>query len=277
MPAMRVTAQVSIFLLIGSVITPCANAFGPDGHLFVGSVAVRYLCADARNAVDDLLAGQSLGRAGQWADWIRSDPKWRHTLRWHYINVADGESVETVSGAESEDVLWAIRRFERELADESLPASERATALRFLAHFTADLHQPLHVGRAEDRGGNRIDVRAGRRNMNLHAFWDAQNLLKDERQASGLTQDQQIRALVVLTKDRVPELQADFPLDWARESFAFRALVYDFPAPESGAAVSLDSAYRAAAAEIVNARLSEAGVRLAGQLNRIFCVRPDTR
>lgn len=277
MPVMRVAAQVSIFLLTGWVMAPCAGAFGPEGHLLVGAVAERDLCADARNAVNQLLEGQSLGQAGRWPDWIRSDPEWKHTRTWHYINVGDDEPIEQVVKGDHQDVLWAIRRFDRRLADETLTAEERATALRFLAHFTADVHQPLHVGRAEDRGGNRIAVRVGKRITNLHAVWDAEALLKDERKKRGLTRDQQAQGLVVRTQGRVAAFQADPPLEWARESQALRALVYAFPAPEGDAAVRLEGEYLAVATDIVHSRLSAAGVRLAGRINRIFCRLPDAR
>ena len=277
MPVMRVAAQVSIFLLTGWVMAPCAGAFGPEGNLLVGVVAERDLCADAHNAVNQLLEGQSLGQAGRWPDWIRSDPEWKHTRTWHYINVGDDEPIEQVVKGDHQDVLWAIRRFDRRLADETLTAEERATALRFLAHFTADVHQPLHVGRAEDRGGNRIVVRVGKRITNLHAVWDAEALLKDERKKRGLTRDQQAQGLVVRTQGRVAEFQADPPLEWARESQALRALVYAFPAPEGDAAVRLEGEYLAAATDIVHSRLSAAGVRLAGRINRIFCRLPDAR
>ncbi len=277
MPVMRVAAQVSIFLLTGWVMAPCAGAFGPEGHLLVGAVAERDLCADARNAVNQLLEGQSLGQAGRWPDWIRSDPEWKHTRTWHYINVGDDEPIEQVVKGDHQDVLWAIRRFDRRLADETLTAEERATALRFLAHFTADVHQPLHVGRAEDRGGNRIAVRVGKRITNLHAVWDAEALLSDERKKRGLTRDQQAQGLVVRTQGRVAAFQADPPLEWARESQALRALVYAFPAPDGDAAVRLEGEYLAVATDIVHSRLSAAGVRLAGRINRIFCRLPDTR
>jgi hypothetical protein len=258
-------------------MAPCAGAFGPEGHLLVGAVAERDLCADARNAVNQLLEGQSLGKAGRWPDWIRSDPEWKHTRTWHYINVGDDEPIEQVAKGDHQDVLWAIRRFDRRLADETLTAEERATALRFLAHFTADVHQPLHVGRAEDRGGNRIAVRVGKRITNLHAVWDAEALLKDERKKRGLTRDQQAQGLVVRTQGRVAAFQADPPLEWARESQALRALVYAFPAPEGDAAVRLEGEYLAVATDIVHSRLSAAGVRLAGRINRIFCRLPDAR
>ena len=45
-------------------------------------------------------------------------------------------------------------------------------ALRFVAHLVGDIHQPLHAGFAEDRGGNSVDVRFNGRKENLHSLWD---------------------------------------------------------------------------------------------------------
>ena len=69
---------------------------------------------------------------------------------------------------------------------EPLPAAE---ALKFVTHFVGDIHQPLHVSRTSDRGGNSIPVHvdfqnhtAKPRNLrgqalthhhsNLHGVWD---------------------------------------------------------------------------------------------------------
>ena len=35
-----------------------------------------------------------------------------------------------------------------------------------------DVHQPLHAGYADDRGGNKYHVRVFGRGTNLHALWD---------------------------------------------------------------------------------------------------------
>lgn len=265
---MRVAAQVSLFLLAGQLVAPLAAAFGPDGHWLAGVVAEHHLCAGARHEIERLLDGEMLGRAGRWPDWIRSSREWSHTRPWHYINVDDEATVTSVSKASTQHVLWAIARSNAQLADATLPRAERATALRFLAHFVADVHQPLHVGRAADRGGNSIPVRVGERKTNLHAVWDAQDLLRTDR---GERKDQQVQALIALTEGRAEALQADPPLDWARESKALRSSVYAYQTPEGGGEADLDAAYLAAALDIINMRLSEAGVRLAGLINAIYC------
>jgi len=49
----------------------------------------------------------------------------------------------------------------------------KGTALRFILHILSDLHQPLHAGRSEDRGGNDIKLNWFGKDTNLHAVWDS--------------------------------------------------------------------------------------------------------
>ncbi|GIR81319.1 MAG: hypothetical protein CM15mP83_0450 [Flavobacteriaceae bacterium] len=54
------------------------------------------------------------------------------------------------------------------------PAERTRPYLRLLVHFVGDMHQPLHVGRSEDRGGNDIKVLWFGKNSNLHRVWDSE-------------------------------------------------------------------------------------------------------
>lgn len=263
MPAMRVGLQLTIvcWLVIWPVLQ--AAAYGPTGHRIAGAIAEDYLCEEARLEISQLLGGESLGSAGRWPDWIRADPKWRHTRPWHYVNVPDGESVVNAPHDRQGNVLQAIARFQRELVDPDLPSRQRAEALRFLAHFVADVHQPLHVGRAEDRGGNAIELMVFGKLTNLHALWDAEQLLRMDK----LGLDEQIGALQGLAAGQVGDWQAGDHLVWAQESMQLRERVYSF---EAGAA-ELPHAYLVMARNISGMRLVQAGVRLAGSLNTMFC------
>jgi S1/P1 Nuclease len=44
------------------------------------------------------------------------------------------------------------------LKSADAPRNEKRAALRFIAHLVGDIHQPLHAGFAEHRGGNSVDV-----------------------------------------------------------------------------------------------------------------------
>src|SRR5262249_27997043 len=150
-----------------------AGAFGPDGHRIAGLLAEPRLCPAARAEVAALTGGEPLAELGLWADMIREERP--ESAPWHYMNIADlrpgGESRAAVAAYRSPpegDVLSAIDRFFTALSNRSLPETQRLDALRFLVHFVVDVHQPLHVGRVEDRGGNQIDVRYGDKVVNLH-------------------------------------------------------------------------------------------------------------
>jgi hypothetical protein len=133
-------------------------------------------------------------------------------------------------------------------------------------HLVADIHQPLHVGRYRDRGGNTIEVRIGRKKTNLHAYWDSDALEQDIDSPHAYAARLVNRSRPVESGWRAAE-----PVDWAVESKAYRDEVYAYPRnPESGIAEP-DAAYQARALEIIGLRLYQAGVRLAGELNGVFC------
>src|SRR5690606_31067284 len=80
-------------------------------------------------------------------------------------------------------VVSAILDNTRILADPRRSDAARLQALKFVVHFIADVHQPLHAGAAQSKGGNTIQVRVpapfippwadGNPGSNLHSVWDS--------------------------------------------------------------------------------------------------------
>lgn len=277
MPFVRAALQLVSLSVLSTICAGEALPYGPTAHRIVGMVAASYLCPDATAAVDDILDGESLAEAGLWADRIRGDPAWRHASPWHYVNIADDVPVETAEGGgERGDVLRAIARFRAESGDAAVPPARRAEALRFLVHFVADVHQPLHVGRAEDRGGNEIDVVVEGKRTNLHALWDAELLLRRDRREHGYSVADQAREVRALTAQDARALQRSGVLDWAGESKAVRPYVYGYARPAAGP-FAPDDAYLAMAGQVSMLRLSQSAVRLAGVLNELFCAAGELR
>ncbi len=269
MPAMRrsVHHAVTAALLIAAALSSVSvHAFGPAGHRVAGYLAEQHLCAETRIALQPLLAGMPLAEAGLWPDWIRQLPEWEHTKPWHFLNVSDRGSIARAARQSPDNVLAALERFEQELADTSLGNRRRGQALRFVVHFVVDLHQPLHVGRASDRGGNLIPVVLAGRTTNLHAVWDGEQLPPT---GSRNARERAQRLPDPATADLRRWLRAS-PADWARESQALRSQVYDYPAPAVGVPVALPTAYLEQASAIVEQRLLQAGRRLAGRLNALL-------
>jgi len=262
-----------------SAATPStASAFGPLGHRIAGMLAQPALCAAARDEVAQLGDGESLAELGLWADKIRGISGWAGSAPWHYMNVDERDSVRgdavaalaAIRGFRSPpegDVLSAISRFRSELADRAQTDSQRAIALRFLVHFVVDVHQPLHVGRGADRGGNDVDVRYGPTVATLHRFWDT-----DVLELRHLGPERYARSL----RERFNSAAApgrDGPAVWAAESLALRPAVYAFERAEAshGSPRTLDAAYLAAAQSVVEERLVRAAERLAATLNDALC------
>ena len=145
------------------------------------------------------------------------------------------------------------------LKSPDAPRNEKRIALRFIAHLVGDIHQPLHAGFAEDRGGNSVDVRFNGRKESLHSLWDT--ALVELEQGSPAEIAARIQAVV--TEEDRQQWQQGTPADWALESLAIvRAQMYRLPA--SG---EITATYAESAGAVIRTRLAQSGARLAWMLN----------
>jgi len=248
-------AGVRVFLgLMLVALTPSVWAWGGQGHQALAELAWQRLTPKARAAVSQLLAlepGQTLGSIASWADTIR-DPL---TAPWHYVNFPRGDCHYKAERdcPDGHCVVRAIEQQEAILAAPG-PEEERLRALKFVVHFVGDIHQPLHAGYRDDRGGNKFQLRAFMRGSNLHAVWDS-GLLRQ------LDLDNQ--ALVALLQ-KVPLPGADARAPMARAAEESCRLVGQagfYPAER------VDQAYLAQFSPVVLERLALAARRLAWMLS----------
>jgi hypothetical protein len=249
------TLLIALLLLLPTYAYP----WGKNGHRIVGRIAENHLTPEAAQAVEELLAPEPLAYAGTWADWIRSDPAWNHADAWHYVTIEDGETYETSTKNRRGDILEAILRFEAELRHPETPDQQRREALLWLIHLVGDIHQPLHVGRGADRGGNSIGVVWFDEPENLHSVWDTA-LIEHEQ----LSFTEWVERIDHPTPEQLATWQSTGPLEWAQESFVLRSQVYAM----DGGRLSWSYVYKNL--PTVRERLLQAGVRLAGVLNGIF-------
>lgn len=242
-----------------------AMAWGEDGHRVVGEIAWSYLRPEVKAEVQSLLQvakEPSLAEATTWADRIRSDSNYDWAAPLHYISLPrqwDGYREER-DCPPAGCILKAIERFEGVLRDRDAVRSERAEALMFIAHFVGDLHQPLHTGLAADRGGNDIKVTFFGFPTNLHALWDVYlpaGFIADWRQYAR-------RQLEMITEAQREKWQSSDALDWAVES---NRLAHSNAYTAKDKSVLGEDYYRDNR-EVVEKRLRQGGVRLAGVLNR---------
>ena len=253
------TTHAVVLAGLATVSVNSAHGFGIVGHSVASAVAESRLCPRAQEAVALFGDGQTLAQISRWADEIRYVPAWEHTAPWHYMNIPDHEPLTRYRTSENGDVLWAIDEFTRRLGDETLALEDRGDALRFLVHFVVDIHQPLHVGRLADRGGNTVTLRVDGRRTNLHRLWDSGIIAREPGAPS-----RYFASVMDLADSNATDWAESPPRAWAEESKRLRAFVYDFdgaPGPRY-----LDEAGR-----VLRRQLARAGVRLAATLNGIFC------
>ncbi|MEJ6743451.1 MAG: S1/P1 nuclease [Porticoccaceae bacterium] len=261
--------QLGTYLLTGLLLfSGEAFSFGAKGHRIVATIAQNHLTEITRQAIAELNNGPQLEHLATWPDRIKSDPNWDHAKRWHYISINDDERFKTLQRDPKGDILYALARFEAELSDNALSQSQRRQALAFLVHFVADVHQPLHVGRRDDRGGNSIKVNWRGKTFNLHQVWDS-GLIADEK----LSESAYVALIDRSSRAQQSVWQDSQYIDWANESKRLRDQIYDFSPNRadgrSGRPI-LGESYVLRSKVIVKQRLLKAGVRLAGRLNHIF-------
>jgi hypothetical protein len=240
-------------------------AWGPEGHRAAAAITVERLCPAAAREVERLLGEMSLAEASVWPDRIRSEARWAHTRDWHYLNIGDDEAFEDIVEGEGRRgrLLAAIRENLELLADAQAGPPRRREALSFVVHLVGDLHQPLHIGRVEDRGGNTITVRFQDRETNLHRLWDS-GLLR----SAGLRPDDYRRSLAPLVEVGAEHWEGGTLEDWAEESRRLRPWVYDFD--QRRRVPHISRRYAETGRQLTALRLAQAGVRTAWLLNGVW-------
>ncbi len=123
------------------------------------------------------------------------------------------------------------------------------------------MHQPLHVGRGADRGGNLIEAKWFDEKTNVHTIWDDKII-----DATKLSFSELAEFIHTKNKKQVADLQDSTVLDWVNESIRYREQVYTVPEPTTSGTYK----YAHDNLPLVKLRLGQAGVRLAGLLNEIF-------
>ena len=255
--------------MLAAVITCSIGllSWGVTGHHAIGAIATNHLTPKAAAAIQGLLGTSTLADVSTWADEVRSQETYKHTGAWHYINMPLGlsypEFKKQVESLGTENVYGAVQKCERALADNTTPRATKIEALKFLVHFVGDLHQPMHVSRSEDKGGNTIQVNYDGKGANLHSLWDSRLL-----EHAGLTYQQLSVKYDHLSAQQIKQWQADPLMLWIWESYGVSSILYD--EVDLMKTNNIDEAYYQKHLPLIEDRIERAGIRLAGVLNTIF-------
>ena len=260
---------VSVCLFVA--IPSASYAWGEKGHRIVALVADAHLTPTVRAAVVALLATDtdprvhSLDDAAVWPDLIKNARP--DTKPWHFVDIPRAEkhydAMRDCPGETGDDcIVVRIEQFRTTLKTATATTGARLEALKFLAHFLGDLHQPLHCADDNDRGGNDVQVKWFGKKLNLHSLWDSGIVDK-----AGLSNaDFADELLNAVKPEKVAALQVGTVVEWAEAAH----LVAKTHAYKITTNHLLGQAYYNANADTVDDQLTKAGLRLARILNESF-------
>jgi nuclease S1 len=194
-----------------------AYPWGSKGHEIVAAIAETQLTDAARKRIKELLPqGTTLADAS-----TRPDKAGRQIPdmdAYHFINFPkDANTDDQQRDCKLRNcIIEAIAWYMQVLKSPDAPRNEKRTALRFVTHLVGDIHQPLHAGFAEDRGGNSVDVRFNGRKENLHSLWDTALVELEQGTPSEIA----TRIQTTVTSQDHQQWQQGNAADWALESLA---------------------------------------------------------
>lgn len=260
---MRNIVLVSLFLLfnVHSTVLASAPVWGKTGHRVTAQVAEKYLTPVARQKVKALLKGKSLALVSTFGDDIKSDDRFRKYSPWHYVNYPLNKEYEDQRPSDQGDIVMGIAKCVEVLEDPKASDEDKEFFLKMLVHFIGDLHQPMHIGKAEDKGGNDIQVRWFSEGSNLHRVWDSNMIDEFQMSYTELSNN-----LPVLTPDMTNNISRGDYKDWMRETRQLTKEVY------ASARIGEKLGYRYMYDHFgeVRMQLLKGGIRLAAMLNDIF-------
>jgi hypothetical protein len=264
--------------------------WGQNGHRIVAQICYNNLNENAKKEIDKTLGDEYLAQVATWPDFIRSEKNWDFSKPWHFITIDPNKTVQQVIDEAAKDpeinnVYEAIQlmtsilknnsastKILQDLVDKNkaklLNNSIKATALAFLVHFIGDVHQPMHVGKNNDFGGNKISVLFFSKKTNLHSVWDS-GIIEQE----GLSFTDFSEFIERHTAPKKNKWQKAKMIDWVKESVKNREKIYNTLYDNTDRSTGLPSLsynYQHDFLETVEDRLGAAGYRAAKILNTIF-------
>lgn len=253
---------IGCFILVATNNVSATNPeWGATGHRSIGEIAKMYLSKKAQRNVAEILNGQSLAMVSTFGDDIKSDKRYNEFYTWHYVNMPFGVKYEDSEKNEKGDLVTGIKKCQEVISDKNASMEDKAFYLKLLVHFVGDLHQPMHVGKTEDKGGNDIQVRWFNDGTNLHRVWDS-----DMINHFDMTYTELANNTDKISKKQVEFLQKGTLEDWVNETQQHAIKVYG--SAEAGEKLGYNYMYENF--DLVRSQLQTGGIRLAKVLNDLF-------
>ncbi|GMJ08454.1 endonuclease 4 [Hibiscus trionum] len=266
--------------------------WGKYGHYAVCKIAEGHLSEDAMGTVKKLLPNWAKGELASVCSWP-DDIKWNYNWHWtsslHYVGTPNFKcnykyyrDCYDSAGHKNKCVTGAIFNYTKQLFSAYQGYNPRlkynlTEALMFLAHYMADVHQPLHVGFTGDLGGTGIKVGWYRRKTNLHHVWDTMIIDTAVKTFYGSDLSSMIQAI-----------QRNITDAWSQDKSSWEYCIHDntvcpnlyasesvrlackFAYRNATPGTTLQDDYFLSRLPVVEKRLAQGGIRLAKVLNQLF-------
>lgn len=249
-----------VFICLSAALD--AGAWGQKGHDITAYIAERHLTPQAAAGIDKVLGGHSPVYYSNWLDIASHTSEYAYTKTWHYLNIDEGYTLQTMPKNPDGDVLTAITSIVGKLKAGGLSTEEEFDNLRMLIHLLGDMHCPMHTGRLSDLGGNRRPVKVFNNDTNLHSAWDSA-IVEATHKWSYTEWQQQIDRV---SGTEAEQIAAGELTDWLLETHAICEQVYA-ESPE-GTVISYD--YIDKYTPVIERQFLRGGLRLARLLNEIY-------
>lgn len=235
--------------------------WGNTGHRAIGEIANKHLSKRIQRKIKKLLNGQSLAMISTYADDIKSDRAFSKYYTWHYVNLNDDETYQTSKKNPKGDLVTGIEKCKQVIMDDTSSREDKVFHLKMLVHLIGDLHQPMHVGRVSDKGGNDFKVKWFYKGSNMHRVWDSEMI-----NSFNMTYTELANNTNTLSKSQIRSLQKGTVVDWANESKVIAQKIYRSAKAEE----NLRYRYMYDHFTTVREQLQKGGVRLAKVLTEIL-------
>lgn len=256
------TYLIALLLFIIPKNTKAADDYwGPTGHRVVGEIASNYISGKTKRHLKKLLNTESLAFVSTFGDEIKSDKRYNKFYTWHFINMPLDTDYDATKSNPEGDLVTGIAYCKSVIQDKNATDADKVFYLKLLVHLIGDLHQPMHVGLVEDKGGNDFKVQWFYKDTNLHTVWD-RKMIEDYQ----MSYSELAHSSPYLTKAEIENLQKGTVIDWVNETHQLTKKVY--VSAQQGENLSYRYSYEYFGT--VRSQLQIAGIRLAKVLNDLF-------
>ena len=249
---------IPLILLTLIFIVPLKTlAWGSKGHQLVAEIAYKYLDDSTQQKVKHYLRKTSIDDAGTWMDDMRSNSYYDYMKTWHYLDIPKDSIYKPINEGNILTILNSIIVAMKH--KEKLKDSQIKQYILMAFHLLGDLHQPLHTGYPEDKGGNLVEIKAPGYTGNLHSFWDTEIIEQKKINIDSCTQ-----FYATYSPADIAEIKHIDLLKWMYESRSYLGEVYNFKD------YRLDQNYIDQNAVLIEKQILIAGLRLASVLKEIL-------